>query len=374
MKLIIHFLCIFSVSAKLTTLPQSPLTTSPWRSGRAATRMSSVTTTTIPNSQTTLLKAVPRGGVTTGGSPLKLLFGVGGIYGAFMYYGLLQEAVFKYQAVDGSKFEQVWFLMVLEAFANVIVGFIGQRITGTDHGLPLTLFAASGLTQVCAKAFTNLALSHAVSFPVVTLAKSGKMVPVMIGSILLGGSSYAIREYLQVMLIIGGTCVVSMAKKSKNQSASSGAGLAFIALSLICDGLTGGLQKRLKQATIEMGIKIKPYDMMFWTNWFMMLSGILLATAQNQLIPGFNFIMNNPDLLSKIASFALCSAIGQSFIFFTLANFEPLVCTTVTTTRKIFSVLLSIFVNKHQLNAQGWSGIAIACLGILGELQHKASK
>eukprot|EP00968_Pinguiococcus_pyrenoidosus_P029219 scaffold8416_cov267-Pinguiococcus_pyrenoidosus.AAC.3 len=40
--------------------------------------------------------------------------------------------------------------------------------------------------------------------------------------------------------------------------------------------------------------------------------------------------------------FAACSAFGQSFIFYTIANFDPLVCTTVTTTRKIFSVLLSI--------------------------------
>jgi len=36
------------------------------------------------------------------------------------------------------------------------------------------MFALSGATQVCAKAFTSLALASGVSFPVVTLAKSGK--------------------------------------------------------------------------------------------------------------------------------------------------------------------------------------------------------
>ena len=49
-------------------------------------------------------------------------------------------------------------------------------------------------------------------------------------------------------------------------------------------------------------------------------------------------------------------------------------CTTVTTTRKIFSVLLSIFLKGHALNAQGWAGISVACLGILGELEEKYSK
>ena len=71
--------------------------------------------------------------------------------------------------------------------------------------------------------------------------------------------------------------------------------------------------------------------------------------------------------------FCLCSAIGQSFIFYTIANFEPLVCTTITTTRKIFSVLLSIFVKGHKLSPQGWTGISVACLGILGELQNKVT-
>ena len=72
------------------------------------------------------------------------------------------------------------------------------------------MFALSGITQVSAKAFTSLALASCVSFPVVTLAKSGKMVPVMIGSLLLGGAHYSLREYLAVLAIIGGTCIVSM--------------------------------------------------------------------------------------------------------------------------------------------------------------------
>jgi UDP-galactose transporter B1 len=35
-----------------------------------------------------------------------------------------------------------------------------------------------------------LALANGLSFPVATLAKSGKMAPVMIGSLILGGASY----------------------------------------------------------------------------------------------------------------------------------------------------------------------------------------
>jgi UDP-galactose transporter B1 len=46
-------------------------------------------------------------------SSLKLLIGAGGIYGAFLYYGTLQEDVFHYKAADGTKFKSAWFLQAL---------------------------------------------------------------------------------------------------------------------------------------------------------------------------------------------------------------------------------------------------------------------
>merc|ERR1712013_343829 len=89
---------------------------------------------------------------------------------------------------------------------------------------------------------------------------------------------------------------------------------------------------------------------------------------------GMKFMTENPEIFQAILKFALCSAAGQAFIFYTISAFDPLVCTTVTTTRKVFSVLLSIFTKGHQLNGQGWAGIACACSGILGELEEKYSK
>merc|ERR1719223_2502176 len=125
-------------------------------------------------------------------SSIKLLIGAGGIYGAFLYYGSLQEDVFRYTSAAGTSFKQAWFLQVLEALANVIVGFAGMKLMGPTKGIPLKMFGISGAAQVSAKACTSLALANGLSFPVATLAKSGKMAPVMAGSLLLGGASYSI--------------------------------------------------------------------------------------------------------------------------------------------------------------------------------------
>jgi UDP-galactose transporter B1 len=147
------------------------------------------------------------------GDAWKLLFGAGGIYAAFLYYGSLQEDVFRFESEDGVKFKQAWFLQFLEALANVVVGFFGRMVTRGIPNLPKKQFMITGASQVCSKAFTSLALAHGLSFPVATLAKSGKMAPVMAGQLCLGGASYSCREYLQVAAIIGGTAALSLGKK-----------------------------------------------------------------------------------------------------------------------------------------------------------------
>merc|ERR1711982_269424 len=140
---------------------------------------------------------------------------------------------------------------------------------------------------------------------------------------------------------------------------------------LACDGVVAGTQKALQRDLKEKGIKEKNFEMQFLTNLYMCITAIVFALVMDEFWPGIKFLAENQKIIYDIALCVLCSAVGQAFIFFTIASFDPLVCTTVTTTRKVFSVLLSIFTKGHVLNTVGWSGIAMACGGILGELEEK---
>lgn len=315
------------------------------------------------------------------GSIVQLLLGAGGIYACYLYYGTLQEDVTSFKNADGARFDYPWLLNGIEALANVVIGGIGVMMgdggksVGTLLATPAVrnIFPYSGTGQVAAKAFTTLALTSGLSFPVVTLAKSGKMVPVMIGQ-LLQGSRYTLKEYFTVALIIGGTVMVSMSKGSKKGGGGdSMMGVAFIIGSLACDGFTASMQHRIKNMSKANNIKVEGFDMMFSTNVVMTLVGFATAVALKEIAPGLAYCQENPEIMSKIIKFAICSALGQSFIFYTIANFDSLTTTTVTTTRKVFSVLLSIFTKGHKLNTQGWSGIGVASAGILMELHNKFS-
>jgi len=313
----------------------------------------------------------------SGASPIKLLIGVVGIFGAFMYYGQLQGDIVRYKDANGDSLEREWFVAVMEAGANVAVGLIGLIVTqgGPSPGIPFKGFAITGATQVLAKAMTQKAQIFGVPFFVATLVKNAKMVPVMLGAIVMTGKMYKFRKWLQVGLIILGVVLVTIGKKSGKAAAANdneAVGLGCLMLALVCDGVTGGIQTNMKDKYKEdTGKKLQSYDLMLFTNLMMLLVALCVSTALDQLMSGLAFVAANPDLMVAVARFSACSAIGQSAIFFTMANFDPLVTTTVTTVRKIFSVLLDIVSRGHVLNEIQWSGVAIASLGVLGELHEK---
>lgn len=102
-----------------------------------------------------------------------------------------------------------------------------------------------------------------------------------------------------------------------------------------------------------------------------MAVALCIAMILGEVSSGMEYCSANREIFGLLVKFSICSAVGQSFIFYTVATFDPLVCSTVTTTRKIFSVLLSIFIKGHHLSGQGWAGIMLSISGILSEMQSK---
>lgn len=325
---------------------------------------------------------------TPNDSILKFLFCAGGIYAAYLVYGTLQEDVFTYSSKvaalsDSPNFVFVWLVQVLEAFVNTLFAALGYAVQIQSSGqnfrkkrrLPIrqSAFFFSGISQVMSKVCTSLSLANGLSFPVATMAKSAKMAPVMLGQLVLGGSRYHPRDYLQVIAIIIGTAVLGLSKGNHGteSSHSSFLGTMFIILSLVMDGVTGGLQKGIKRDAQNANHPVNGFQFMALTNLYMTFVALFVSIFNGELINGLKYIKRDHDLMILLCKFCVCSAVGQAFIFFTIAIFDPLVVSTITTTRKIISVLLSVFCKGHHLNHQGWCGILLAVGGIFSELKDK---
>ena len=302
---------------------------------------------------------------------IQLLIGAAGIYAAYLYYGVVQEDLFRYRSEVGVGFSFVWALQVLESAVTMIIGYIGRKLCGGRKNLPLLPFFHSGISQLAAKAFMSLSLAAGLSFPVVVLAKSAKIVPVMIGQLLLGGSKYTFHDYLFAVMIVAGTSLLSTGNTSEHNTSESDTltGLVLITLSLMADGFTGGLQKKLKRVTANMAPTT--YDFLFYSHVAQFCAAIVVCSVTGEMYTAPSYLINNPTIWWWIGASCVCSAVGQCFIFYVISCFDPVVCTTITTTRKMLTVMFSIGFKGHHLSSWGYVGLGLAVSALLLEVETK---
>jgi UDP-galactose transporter B1 len=75
-----------------------------------------------------------------------------------------------------------------------------------------------------------------------------------------------------------------------------------------------------------------------------------------------------------ILYYALASVIGQLFVYFTITEFDPLVLSTVTTTRKIFSTVYSVVRTGAAMSEMQIGGCAAVFTAIAWETLEKYRK
>jgi UDP-galactose transporter B1 len=89
-------------------------------------------------------------------------------------------------------------------------------------------------------------------------------------------------------------------------------------------------------------------------------------------------LQRHPQALKDVLGFAACGAVGQVFIYYTLSKFSSLLLVTVNVTRKMLTMLLSVFWFGHSLSQGQWLGVLLVFGGVGAEgivqRQEKKSK
>lgn len=325
---------------------------------------------------------------------LQLLLSCSGIYSFYLYYGVLQERIFKPDATDGSRFTQTLSLLLVQCFFNLVLGALGaallgpgfaeerRRVSAVAESSPFARFgvkhsgtawvALFSLSYLTAMTCSNSALQY-VSYPFQALAKSCKMVPVMLANVSLGGVRYSALEFAVVLMITGGVVGFSLAKQAAAGSIvgdSSAFGMGLLFASLCLDGVTSSSQKLFSEE-----FRPSSYFLMAAMNLFSCLYVAPAAALTGEAAAALAYVQEHPALLYDIVAFSMCSAFGQLFIFYSVVNLGPLATTTITTTRKFFTVLVSVFLfPENELNARQWAAVLLVFSGLAIELAHKAGK
>ncbi|KAF1964206.1 hypothetical protein BU23DRAFT_562121 [Bimuria novae-zelandiae CBS 107.79] len=95
------------------------------------------------------------------------------------------------------------------------------------------------------------------------------------------------------------------------------------------------------------------------------------AASGNELTNAINFVTTYPAVGWDVLAFAACGAIGQVFIFHTLAHFSSLLLVTVTVTLKMLTMLMSVVLFGHQVTGMQWAGVSLVFGGIGAEAWYQ---
>jgi hypothetical protein len=121
-------------------------------------------------------------------------------------------------------------------------------------------------------------------------------------------------------------------------------GLALVSMSLLADGVLGAVEDRMRSAT-----KPAALNFMFSINMFSAIILFIGSIVTLDIVDFYHFATRNPDVLYKIGLAALVGSLGQIFIFMMISDFGPLPCSIVTTTRKLFTVIISVLFMGNEI-------------------------
>jgi UDP-galactose transporter B1 len=307
---------------------------------------------------------------------LKLLFCVAGIYVCFLTWGVTQERV-STTPYEGKKFRYFIFLNTIQALIASIVAWIYillkhskvERISG-----PLLFdYIKISFLSCISSPFGYASLKH-IDYPTLILGKSCKLVPVVLMNFLIYRKTFPLKKYLVVLLItLGVSSFMLLHPKSegkKGNQNSSLYGLGLLSVNLMLDGAYNSSQDQI----FHRYKNVQGTSMMMFMNLFsftLMSLFLLINPWSSELGDAIAFCRAHPKIIYDIFLFGLAGSIGQCFIFYTLESFGSIVLVTVTVTRKMFSILLSVFWFGHQLTLGQWGSVGMVFAAIAWESSDK---
>ncbi|XP_075145069.1 adenosine 3'-phospho 5'-phosphosulfate transporter 1 [Haematobia irritans] len=295
-----------------------------------------------------------------------LIWCFSGLMVSYLTWGLLQEKIMtqEYYNFDGMKshFKDSQFLV----FSNRILAFIVAILVlqykrpMTRHKAPLYKYSFASFSNIMSAWFQYEALKF-VNFPTQVLAKSCKIIPVMLMGKILSKNKYQCYEYFTAVLISLGMMFFMMgsADSNKTNGVTTVTGVVLLALYMIFDSFTANWQGDLFKA-----YAMTPLQMMCGVNLFSTIFTAASLSVQGGFIDSLSFATEHPKFVFDIIVLSISSAVGQLFIFYTISVFGPVVFTIIITLRQAAAILLSCLIYHHKISILGILGVMVVFLAI----------
>lgn len=262
------------------------------------------------------------------------------------------------------------FLVLLQSVGNALVAatvLLVQQGTAArlTAGVAVHEWSIAALGYFGAHKFGLTAL-HYISFPMQVVCKSCKAIPVMFGEKIFARKRHSLAKTMSVYCMCVAVVMFTLLGPSKAKSTSTSAstifdsktaiGLALVFGALVCDGIYGPYQAAIQAVP---GRSVTAWHLMFNMNMYQGALSLIVCLVYGELHQAISFCERHPAVLKVLALFAAAMALGNIFIYQLQAGYGALSVTTVTTLRKLISIVASAILFGHKLTLYQWLAVAI---------------
>lgn len=285
----------------------------------------------------------------------------GGVFLFYLIYGYVQEWIFR----TGMK-QFGWFLTLVQFGFYSVFGIVETSFKNDkSRKIPLKTYSLLAFLTVATMGLSNTSLKY-LNYPTQVIFKCCKLIPVMMGGIIIQGKVYRLVDYLACILMSVGLILFTLAD-STVQPEFNRTGVILISLALCADAVIGNVQEKAMKAHKSSNTEVVLYS--YGIGFFYILIGEIFS---GEFWPALTFYIQNPVQAFGLAFiFSFSGYLGITFVLTLVRAFGALLAVTVTTGRKAVTMVLSfIFFSKPFTIHYVWSGF-IVLLGIFLNVYSK---
>uniref|UniRef100_A0A1B6JGM3 Adenosine 3'-phospho 5'-phosphosulfate transporter 2 n=1 Tax=Homalodisca liturata TaxID=320908 RepID=A0A1B6JGM3_9HEMI len=277
-----------------------------------------------------------------------------GVLVFYLIYGYLQELIF---TVEGFK-PYGWYLTLVQFAFYSVFGFAECGLNGdTKRHIPLQTYMLLALLTLGTMGFSNSSLGY-LNYPTQVIFKCCKLIPCLIGSILIQQKKYGLLDYVAAAALSLGLTLFTLADSQLSPNFDI-IGVVMISCALVCDAVIGNVQEKSMRAHGASNTEVVLYS---YSIGFVYLLVTMVLTGA--LWPGLSYCSQHPVIYIYALLFSISGYLGIQIVLTLVQTCGALVAVTVTTCRKAVTIILSfLFFAKPFTFQYVWSGLLIL-LGI----------
>ncbi|XP_022129134.2 adenosine 3'-phospho 5'-phosphosulfate transporter 2 [Pieris rapae] len=284
----------------------------------------------------------------------------------YLAYGYFLELIFAEPEVAPVSlyitFIQFLITMALSKVESMIRSPIKRKV-------PLRTYAILAALTLGTMSLSNLALSY-LNYPTQLIFKSCKLIPVMLGSIIILGKRYGFLDYVAAIIMCIGLTMFTLAD-SKTSPNFNFIGVLVISLALLCDAIIGNVQEKAMKQFQATNNEVVFYSYAIASIYLLVITGV-----SGILKDGFIYCSEDPiTMYFNIFLLSISGYMGLQAVLTLVRISGATVAVTVTTMRKALSIVISFLMfSKPFVFQYIWSGVLVVLAIYLNHYSKKNPK